>query len=76
MNWKLLVGIALGFCIGLGCRALGIPSPAPPVLVGSLLVVAMTTGYVLTDAFLAKRRAEHFYHCGGPTGQAHKGVEK
>jgi XapX domain-containing protein len=69
MNWKLLLGIALGFCIGLGCRALGIPSPAPPAIVGSLLVVAMTIGYVSTDTLLGKRGAKNFHHCGGPTGR-------
>ena len=69
MNWKPLAGIMLGFCIGFGCRTLGIPSPAPPALVGSLLVIAMTTGYVVTDTLLGKRRARHLYRHGGPTGQ-------
>lgn len=74
MNWKLLMGIALSFGIGFGCQAFGIPSPAPPVLVGALLVLAMTTGYVLADKFLARRGALHSENCGGPTGESKKGL--
>jgi XapX domain-containing protein len=48
-----LVGLVLGFLIGLACRLLDIPLPAPPKLVGALLVVAMTLGYVSADAVLA-----------------------
>lgn len=68
MHWKLLIGLALGLAIGIGCRALGIPSPAPPALLGAVLVVAMTSGYVFADRFLARRAARHTEHCGGPTG--------
>jgi XapX domain-containing protein len=70
MNLKLLIGIALGFGIGFGCRALGIPAPAPPLLVGALLVVAMTSGYLLADRLLARRAAHNTPHCGGPTGES------
>ena len=69
MNPKLLAGLLLGFGIGLGCRASGIPSPAPPALAGALLVVAMTAGYTLADRFLARRPATRLRDCGGPTGQ-------
>jgi XapX domain-containing protein len=48
-----LVGLVLGFLIGLACRLLDIPLPAPPKLVGALLVVAMTLGYVGAYAVLA-----------------------
>lgn len=74
MNWKLLIGIALSFGIGFGCRAFGIPSPAPPVLVGAMLVLAMTAGYVIADRFLARRTALHSENCGGPTGESKKGL--
>jgi len=47
-----LIGIGLGLAIGIGCRLLDIPLPAPPKLVGALLVLAMTLGYVGADAFL------------------------
>lgn len=73
MNWKFFIGILLGLGIGFGCRWLGVPSPAPPVLVGALLVVAMTGGYQLADRFLAKRPARHAQNCGGPTGTSREG---
>ncbi|GAB3097904.1 hypothetical protein GCM10027159_18600 [Lysobacter terrae] len=42
-----MTGIVAALLIGAGCRALDIPSPAPPKLQGALLVVAMTLGYLL-----------------------------
>ena len=47
-----LAGIVLGFLIGLGCRWLDLPLPAPPKLVGALLVVTMTGGFLITDLLL------------------------
>jgi XapX domain-containing protein len=66
---KPLVGLALAFAIGFACRAFGIPSPAPPVIVGALLVVAMTIGYLLVDRMLSAP-AQHAINCGGPSGLA------
>lgn len=68
MNLKFLIGVLLGFGIGFGCWLLDIPSPAPPVLVGALLVVAMTCGYQLADRYLARRQAASLADCGGPIG--------
>ena len=48
-----IVGLALGFVIGAGCRWFDIPVPAPPRIVGALLVVAMTAGFLITDRVLA-----------------------
>jgi XapX domain-containing protein len=48
-----LIGLALGLLIGSGCRWFDIPLPAPPRLVGALLVVAMTLGFLATDLLLA-----------------------
>ena len=70
MNGKTAIGLILGFVIGLGCSLLSIPVPAPPVLVGALLVVAMTAGYIGADRFLCSRRPkEQVSNCGGPTGE-------
>ena len=52
---KMLIGIALGLLIGVGCRWFDIPVPAPPKLIGAVLVVAMTVGYLGTDRFLSHR---------------------
>jgi len=48
-----LTGILLGFVIGSGCRWFDLPLPAPPRIVGALLVVAMTLGFIGTDLVLA-----------------------
>lgn len=66
---KVALGLLLAFAIGVACRLAGIPLPAPPVLIGALLVLAMTLGYVATDRFAAHREAKSKPHCGGPSGQ-------
>ncbi len=48
-----LIGVALGFLIGVACRWFDLPLPAPPKLVGALLVVAMTVGFIGTDVFVS-----------------------
>jgi len=49
-----LIGILLGFLIGAGCRWFDLPLPAPPRVVGALLVVAMTVGFLGTDMALVQ----------------------
>lgn len=44
----------LGFLLGAGCRWFDIPVPSPPKLLGALLVVATTIGYMTADNYLAK----------------------
>lgn len=65
---KIALGLVLGFVIGASCRLFGIPSPAPSVLTGALLVVAMTLGYTLTDRWFCSAKARHDHLCGGPDG--------
>jgi len=71
MNPKIILGLILGFFIGLGCSLLNIPVPAPPVLVGALLVVAMSTGYTVTDRYVSakSRPKNNLSHCAGPIGE-------
>ncbi|MBC8055535.1 MAG: DUF1427 family protein [Rhizobiales bacterium] len=66
---KVALGLVLGVSIGALCRFLAIPSPAPPVLPGALLVVAMTLGYIAADRWLSRRQALHADLCGGPDGR-------
>lgn len=49
-----LVGLVLGILIGVGCRWFDLPLPAPPRVVGALLVVYMTLGFIGTDLVLAQ----------------------
>ncbi|HEY9092677.1 DUF1427 family protein [Parasphingorhabdus sp.] len=67
---KAASGLVLALTIGIACRLAGIPLPAPPALIGALLVLAMTLGYVVTDRFAAHREAKSKPLCGGPSGQA------
>ncbi len=66
---RTLAGFLVAFALGGVCRAFGIPSPAPPVITGALLVVAMTAGYVATDRWVAKHPATHKDNCAGPSGR-------
>jgi XapX domain-containing protein len=43
-----VIGLFLAFAIGAVCRWFDIPVPAPPRIVGALLVVAMTVGFTFT----------------------------
>lgn len=47
-----LLGLALALAIGLGCRLLDVPLPAPPKLQGALLVLAMTAGFLVASHIL------------------------
>lgn len=48
-----LTGMVLGLLIGFTCRYFSIPSPAPPKIMGALLVLAMTFGYVSAGWFFS-----------------------
>jgi XapX domain-containing protein len=50
---RLILGFALAFAIGAVCLLARIPSPAPNALLGSLLVVAMSVGYIVAGRALA-----------------------
>jgi XapX domain-containing protein len=51
---RVVCGFILALAIGAVCRVARIPSPAPNAIVGALLVVSMSTGYVLSDIWLAR----------------------
>ena len=54
---KLAIAYLLAFGVGLFCRYFEIPAPAPPVVPGALLVVAMTLGYVVGEKVAPKKSA-------------------
>ena len=64
---KSMIGIVLALALGFSCRAFGIPSPAPPLILGALLVMAMTIGYIAVDRWMASP-ALHTPDCAGPSG--------
>lgn len=43
---ELATAVGMGLSIGAVCRWFDIPLPAPPRLVGALLVLAMTLGFL------------------------------
>jgi XapX domain-containing protein len=51
---KSLLGLLLGFFLGAACRWFKLPVPSPPKLLGALLVVATTLGYIVVDNYLSK----------------------
>ncbi|MEY2341701.1 DUF1427 family protein [Acidithiobacillus sp. IBUN Pt1247-S3] len=51
---KPVAGIVVAFLFGFTCRAFGIPSPAPPVIMGAILVMAMTVGTIVMDRVMTK----------------------
>jgi XapX domain-containing protein len=53
---KLLAGFLLAFGIGAFCRLIRVPSPAPQAIVGSLLVVTMSVGYVTAGRMIDRLR--------------------
>lgn len=48
---KMVIGSVLAFAIGVLCKVSGIPVPAPPAIMGALLVFSMTSGYVLAGHY-------------------------
>ena len=65
---KIALSILLALAIGAGARLAGIPVPAPPALIGALLVLAMTLGYMAADQTASHRENKNRDLCGGPTG--------
>jgi XapX domain-containing protein len=52
---KTAIGLVLAFAIGAACRAFDIPVPSPQKLIGAVLVLAITVGYVAADRLLPSR---------------------
>ncbi len=53
---RLLIAFVLSFSIGAASRWTGVPSMAPQAIVGGLLIVAMSTGWVTVDRVMAKKQ--------------------
>ena len=55
---KLVTGYVLAFLIGVGCHWLAIPLPAPTAMLGAFIVLALTSGYLVTDHWLVRQDGE------------------
>lgn len=69
MRMKAVIGLTLAFGIGAVCRLADIPLPAPPAVVGAVLVLSMTLGYLLMNKLASHRLDRSRSHCGGPSGE-------
>ena len=49
-----LLGILVALALGALLRFLRLPIPAPPTIVGGLMIVALTGGYLLVDHLLKR----------------------
>jgi XapX domain-containing protein len=69
---RFIIGLAISFVVGVACRYFDIPVGSPAVIPGALLVLAMTSGYSLTNRLLDNRSrpATTSHLCGGPPGTA------
>jgi XapX domain-containing protein len=54
---KILIAFIVAFAIGAASRGTGVPSLAPQAIIGALLIVAMSTGYVSADRLLKRSDA-------------------
>jgi XapX domain-containing protein len=59
---RLVFGFLVAFGIGIFCRVARIPSLAPQAIIGSLLVVAMSTGFVVADRLMDRRSTSTSAH--------------
>jgi len=66
---KIALGLLLALSVGVVCRLVGLPLPAPLAFTGAILVLAMTAGYELVDRMAPHREALHRNNCGGPDGR-------
>jgi XapX domain-containing protein len=51
---RILIAFIVAFVIGAASRWTGVPSLAPQAIIGALLIVAMSTGYVSADRLLKR----------------------
>jgi len=53
MTIRLIAGYLLAFAIGVACRLVNIPLPAPTAMLGAIIVLAITLGYLSADRLYA-----------------------
>jgi XapX domain-containing protein len=73
---KVVMGQLFGLVIAVCCRFVGILSPAPPTLTGSLLVLAITSGCAAMGCWLGSDQVEHQDIDGDPDDLVRGGASK
>jgi XapX domain-containing protein len=63
---KTAIAFLIALLIGAGCRWFEIPVPSPPKLIGALLVLTMTVGYLATDRLIAHTQAGTQHRSSAP----------
>ena len=71
---KFCFGLLLALGVGVLCRLVELPLPAPLALTGAVLVLAMSAGYELVDR-LAPHEALQRENCGRPDGHIQTGPD-
>jgi XapX domain-containing protein len=65
---KIALGLLLALGVGVVCRLVGLPLPAPLALTGAGLVLAMSAGYEFVGRFASHREATQRETCGESDG--------
>ncbi|HSR67504.1 MAG TPA: DUF1427 family protein [Acidobacteriota bacterium] len=50
---KIIISVLIGVGVGAACRWFKLPVPAPPTLIGAMLVTSITVGYLITDHLMS-----------------------
>lgn len=56
MSIRLIAGYLLAFAIGVACRFVNIPLPAPTAMLGAIIVLAITLGYLSADKLYVEQQ--------------------
>lgn len=59
MTLKNVAGFIIAFAVGALCRLLLIPNPSPTEIIGGVIVIAMSLGYVSMDSYVKRNKAPH-----------------
>ena len=52
---RMIIGYVICFGIGFLCRIVDLPLPAPPIILGAMIVVVTSLGYSMADKHLTKK---------------------
>jgi XapX domain-containing protein len=56
MTIRFIASYLLAFTIGVACRLVNIPLPAPTAMLGAIIVLAITLGYLFADRLYVEQQ--------------------